>query len=344
MTTQHRWVLAAIIGAGLALGGCQEQMNMLKARRAFKEANVAYAAKDYGSAIESYQKVLELDPEGDPRVIIPTKFYMGSSHHLLYRPARYDDPENEAHLEKAIELYTATLEAVDQVTEFKEQLQPYRQYALEQLAAIYRDNLDDFEKAEEYFLALVDIQRDKPEAYYALGDLYERFHDPDSLPLLDKAIEAYEKPVEMSPEDPIPYRQVAALLNKYGRFEDTMAWLGRARDVESDNPEGYYIIATHFWDKVYRDPELTRQQRAEYIQRGLAELDKALELNPEYVDALIYKNLLIREQAKIERNPRRRRELTAEADRYRDLAIELRKKQKEKEEAEKAAEKGQPTS
>ncbi len=321
MKTHRGYVVGVIVVGALAIGGCSGQLNMLKARQAFKEANGAYAAKDYEVAIEKYNRVLELDPEGDPRVIVPAFFYLGSSHHLIYRPTK-DDPENNAHLEKAIELYEKTLDIT-------EEADPIRQYAYEQLGAIYRDIKDDFQVAEEYYLELIALDAEKPERYYALGDLYERFDDQEELPLLEKAIEAYQQPVVRNPEDAVGYRHVAALLNKYGRFDETMQWQNRARDVNPNDPEGYYIVATHYWDKVYRDPDLTNTQRKEYIVLGQEELDKALELNEQYVDALVYKNLLLREEAKIEPNARRRAELEEQANALRDQALEIKKEAQE---------------
>jgi tetratricopeptide (TPR) repeat protein len=301
--------------AALALVSCAEQINMLKARKAFQDANGAYAAKNYAKAIEEYSRVVEMDPQDRSQVLTHSLFYLGSSHHMLFRPAR-DDAENRAHLDKAIEFYEKTL-----------QRDPQYRYAIEQLAGIYRDNLDDFENAEKYFKMILDLEPNKPENWYSLGALYERFHDPDTMPLFDKAIEAYKKPIEFSPNDPAVYRQVAGLLNKYGRFEETMEWLAKARDVQPDNPEGYYTMATYYWDKVYRDPELKIPQRREYIDLGMTQLDKALELKPEYVEALIYKGLMLREQSKIEPNARRQQALLDEAKQYQEKAIELKKQQ-----------------
>jgi tetratricopeptide (TPR) repeat protein len=233
-------------------------------------------------------------------------------------------------INNAIEYYEKALELAEEEGEFQEQLGIYRQYAAEQLAAIYRDNKDDFVSAEKYALMLLDMEPDKPERYYALGDIYERFHDADEMPLLDKAIEAYEKPVEMSPDEPIAYRQMAAILNRYGRFDETMRWLALARDIQADNPEGFYLMATHYWDKVYRDPDLNMDQRREFIDRGLEELERARELNSEYVDALVYTGLLLREQAKLEEidgNKKKADELIEEANVYRDRALELKKEQ-----------------
>lgn len=319
---RHRGVAAAIIAiTALALGACTEQINMLKARQAFQDANTQYTNKEYEVAIEEYERVLELDPTGDPRVIIPTHFYLGSSHHLLYRPTSRE-PENIAHMDSAIEHYTEALEMAQEGD-------PIRQYALEQLAAIYRDVRNDFETAEQFYLELIALAPDVPERYYTLGDLYERFHEPERLPLLDKAIEAYQRPVSMNPEDPVAYRHVAAVLNRYGRFDETIEWLQMAKEARTTDAEGYYLIATHYWDKVYRDPDLTTEQRREFTALGIDELDAALEIDPEYVDALVYKGLLLREQAKLEPNAETRAELESQANELRDRAMVLKEEQEE---------------
>jgi tetratricopeptide (TPR) repeat protein len=327
----------------VALGGCnvQQKWNMLKSRRAFKQANQAYANKEYQNAIDLYNTTLELDPNPDPRVLVTTYFYRGSSSHLLYRPSKADDPENDALLEAAIQDYERAIELSKEHSTAYEMLKPYQQYGMEQLAAIYRDNLDDFENSEKYFKALIEFDPKTPERYYALADVYERFHDPEELPLLEQAIESYKKPVDLAPSDPLAYRQVANLLNKYGRFDETMEWLGKARDVQATNPEGYYLIAVHYWDKVYRDPDLTQNDKKEYIALGQTQLDKALEIDDQYVDALIYKNLLLREEAKIETNAKRKAELTAQADELRDKAMALREQQQAAEKAAAAAAEGE---
>ena len=308
-------------------------VDMLQAMRAFQKANEAYGKKEYEEAIGFYAEATENAPADNPIIQTTLRFFSASSHHLLYRPSSLDDPENEAHLDAALDGYQDTLEVVgtalsdpelDQAS--KDTVALYERYTSEQLAGIYRDH-DDLEMAEHYFNRLIELDPDTPERYYALADVYERFHDPEENPLLEKAIAAYEKPVEMKPDDPIAYRQVANLLNKYGRFDETMEWLGRARDVNTQNPEGYYLIATYYWDKVYRDPDLTDGERRDYIDLGLAELDQALVIDDEYVDALVYKNLLLREKAKVD--PRNQSALIAEADEYRSRALALREAQQE---------------
>ena len=339
MSTHLRRLLGitVLVIVAAALSGCGNWFNVLKARQAFQTANGAYGTKEYPSAIEAYHEVLELDPEGDRRVLLPTHFYLGSSHHLIFSASRLDAASRDKHVSSAIEYYEKTIDLVNAGGEFQEELEIYRQYAAEQLTAIFRDNEQDFPNAEKYCMMLIEMEPERAERYYALGDIYERFNDPEEMPLINKAIECYEKPIEMAPDDPITYRQMAGLLNKYGEFEDTMVWLGRARDLDPQNPEGYYLIATHLWDKVYRDPDLTMNQREEYIGRAVGQLDEALGFNGEYVNALIYKGLVLREQAKIEEirgNKRKQDELIAEANQLRDRALELKKEQEAAAEAE----------
>ncbi|MDE2926505.1 MAG: hypothetical protein OXT71_08925 [Acidobacteriota bacterium] len=310
-------------------GGLPNYIDMLQAMRAFGKANEAYGRREYEEAIRYYQEATENAPEDNPLIQTTLHFFSASSNHLLYSPTTFDDPQNEEYLDNALDGYEDTIAAVEEALAdpaldqaSRDSIQLYERYASEQLAGIHRDHLDDLEGAEYYFNRLIEMNPGTPELYYGLADVYERFHDPEINPLFEKAIEAYKVPVEMNPDDPIAYRQVANLFNKYGRFDETMEWLEQARDVNPDNPEGYYLIATYYWDKVYRDPDLTERQRREFIDLGLAQLDEALVRNDEYVDALVYKNLLLRELAKVD--PRNADALTAEADEYRNRAIAIR--------------------
>ena len=67
---------------------------------------------------------------------------------------------------------------------------------------------------------------------------------------------------------------------------------------EPNNPEAHYTIATYYWDKAYsRLQPLRRPTRSSTQSPGIAAVDKALAINKDYMDALIYKNLLLRPQA-----------------------------------------------
>ena len=82
-------------------------------------------------------------------------------------------------------------------------------------------------------------------------------------------------------------------------------------------------MTTFYWEKAHRDKSLSPDQTLAYIKSGLASADRALAIKPDYVDALTYKNILLRMQSNLEANPVARQALIAEADALRNRAIEL---------------------
>ena len=102
--------------------------------------------------------------------------------------------------------------------------------------------------------------------------------------------------------------------------------LQKAADLEPKNPQGYQLVATYFWEKAYKDHRLTSPQKKEYIQKGIEATDKALALNPDYSEALTYKNLLLRMLGNEETDLAKRAAYYQQADDLRNRAIELNKK------------------
>jgi TonB family protein len=91
------------------------------------------------------------------------------------------------------------------------------------------------------------------------------------------------------------------------------------------SPATYHRLAVEYWDRAYKDLSLTPEARLDLVKKGLAEEDRALELNPDYVEALVYKNILLRMQANLSVDPQEQAALITQANELRDRAIELRK-------------------
>ena len=85
-------------------------------------------------------------------------------------------------------------------------------------------------------------------------------------------------------------------------------------------------MAVFYWEKAFKDKRLTAAQQRDYILKGIENTDKALKLNPDYIDALTYKNILLRMQANLETDLKKRQPLLDEADKLRNKAQELNKK------------------
>ena len=85
-----------------------------------------------------------------------------------------------------------------------------------------------------------------------------------------------------------------------------------------------HVIATFYYEKT-RDQSISADDRRDYIARGLEAEDRALQINPDYVEALVYKNILLRTKALTEPDPAVKEALIREADALRNRALELRK-------------------
>jgi hypothetical protein len=61
------------------------------------------------------------------------------------------------------------------------------------------------------------------------------------------------------------------------------------------------------------------------ILSGLASVNKALQIKPDYVEAMTYKGLLLRTQALIEKDPKKQQQLIKEGTALSDKANAMRK-------------------
>ena len=128
---------------------------------------------------------------------------------------------------------------------------------------------------------------------------------------------------DMRGDDPAIYMQIAGFYERSSDFERTIENLARRAELEPDNPEAFYTIGTYYWQKAFRDFQLSDEEEMEYVMLGLGEVEKALNLNADYIEALTYKNILLRMQANLTEDLDAREELINEADVLRDRAEEL---------------------
>ena len=72
------------------------------------------------------------------------------------------------------------------------------------------------------------------------------------------------------------------------------------------------------------------------MDEGMQALNKAVEMKPDYFEAISYINLLYREKAKMETDPAKKQEYTDLANKYLQQALDMRKAAQEKAKAEAA--------
>jgi tetratricopeptide (TPR) repeat protein len=303
-----RAVAVLVAGLSLVTVGCG-QVGMLQAKMAFRDANTLYSGQDYRGAAAKYEEAIAADPN-----LTEAYFFLGNSYDNLYRPARRGEPANDELLSKAVTNYKRAAESA--------QDQKIRQLALEYLVAAYGpDKLNDPAQQEPLVQEMIKLNPNEPTNYFALAKIYEDNGDYEA------AEQTFLKAKEVRPQEPTVYTQLAGFYNRQGDFDKTIVALQERAQREPNNPEAHHLIATYYWDKVYRDFRLPDADKRKYIEAGIQSEDKAIELKSDYFEAITYKNLLLRLQANVEKDPARQQNLLREADRLRDQAQELRKKQ-----------------
>jgi len=309
MLTRFRLPLAVVLGLSLVTVGCGKySFASLKAKKAFQDANALYQQQDYKKAAEKYEEVLQTDPD-----LVTAYFFLGNSYDNLYKPSRVGETENDAYLQKAIENYKIS---ADKETDPK-----MRKLAMEYLVAAYGpDKLNDPAQAEPIVKQMIEMDPNEPTNYFALAKIYE-----DSG-MYDEAEATLLKAREVRPNEPTVYTTLAGYYNRQGEFDKTIEALEARAQKEPDNPEAFHTIATYYWDKAFRDFRLSDAEKKEYVLKGIEAADRALALKDDYIDALTYKNLLLRLQANLEKDPKVQQDLIKEADKLREQAIELQKR------------------
>lgn len=107
-------------------------------------------------------------------------------------------------------------------------------------------------------------------------------------------------------------------------FERKMAELEQTAASQPANASAQHLVGSLYFEKT-RDQSLTADEKRVYIKRGLAAEDRALAADPDYVEALVYKNLLLRTQATVETDAELQAALLHEADTLRNRALELQR-------------------
>jgi tetratricopeptide (TPR) repeat protein len=306
---------ALVLGLAVAATGCGKySVGTVKAFKAFKDANTYYGQKDFKKAAERYEEVLQHEDaiQAEPK-LATAYFFLGNSYDQMYKPAKQGDPQNDALLQKAIENYQKAAE--------KNADPQWKKSSLEYLAAAYGpDKLNDPAKAEPVYKQMIELDPSDPANYAQLSKLYEE------AGRYDEAEAQLVKAQQSKPNDPAVYANLASFYNRQGDFPKTIEALQKAADLNPKDPEGYHRIAVFYWDKANKDFRLSLNDKRDYITKGLAMEDKALGLNPEYMEAMTYKNILLRLQANTEKDPVKQKQLLDEADKLRNKVMDAQKR------------------
>jgi tetratricopeptide (TPR) repeat protein len=148
--------------------------------------------------------------------------------------------------------------------------------------------------------------------------------DEDNLRMANQAIQEYLKVIDTNPpkeQHVNSIKGIAYLYLNMKNFDEAKKYYRMAEETDPNDPEPYYSVGVIDWTQSYqprmeeraklglRPDEPLKDKKVcsvlnekgwAIIQDGLDNLDKALQIRPDYDDAMAYMNLLYREKADLE--------------------------------------------
>jgi len=216
--------------------------------------------------------------------------------------------------------------------------------------AKYEEAIDHFQKAVSLDPGLINARLYLATAYaqqYIPGADTE-----DNNRMAQQAIDQYKAVLERDPKNVNSVKGIAYLYLQMKKFEDAKQYYRKASELDPNDPEAYYSIGVIDWTQSYQPrmeeraklglkPEeplkdkkvctALRQKVQDVIQDGISMLEKALQLRPDYDDAMAYMNLLYRERADLQcDNPAARAADLKTADEWVDKTMAVKKAKAEK--------------
>ena len=166
----------------------------------------------------------------------------------------------------------------------------------------------------------------------------------------DAAIKAFEDVLGVDPTNSTSISYIASLYYGMKEFEKSKDYRRRLLELEAGNPEHPYWIGVIDWAIAYpvrqemrnklglidESKPLPRREREQLVAKnnavvdeGIQMLEKALQMKPDYADAMAYLNLLYRQKSDLVDSPSEREELLKQADDLADRAQQLLKQKAE---------------
>ena len=182
-----------------------------------------------------------------------------------------------------------------------------------------------YPEAVEWFKEAVDLDPTFATARLYLATAYMSQYIPgaeseENLQMAKMAEDEFQTVLKAEPNNKVAIASIASLHFHKKEFEQAEEWNRKLIAVDPQYKEAYYTLGVIAWTRTFqkrmearaelgmtpeapgplRDPKVraaVREENLPIIESGLEMLNKALEIDPEYDDAMAYLNLLYREKA-----------------------------------------------
>lgn len=231
--------------------------------------------------------------------------------------------------------------------------------------------------AVEHFKKATELDPDFETARLYLASAYMSQYipgadSPENMQYAKAAEGEFQKVLEKEPKNTLAIESIASLHyneaqgnqpldQKLKKLDEAAQWYQRLADTDNNAKTAYYSLGVITWAKWYprlmearhdmgmkpedpgplKDKKVREKMRAEWlptIDKGIQNLEKALQIDPEYDEAMAYLNLLHRERADLLDDPAEYKKEIDTADNFVQKALETKKVKAER--AAKQANKG----
>lgn len=182
---------------------------------------------------------------------------------------------------------------------------------------------------------------------------------PDNNQMAKQAQDEFKRVLEKVPNEKIALASLASLAyqqaqgvpeleQKFKRLDEAKEWYKKLVEADPQNKEAYYSLGVIDWAETYpirtqarvklgmkpedpgpiKDKKVKDELRARnmpMIEDGIKNLQKAIEIDPNYDDAMAYLNLMYRERADLAETPEDYKKDSDTADQWVQKSLETKK-------------------
>ena len=222
----------------------------------------------------------------------------------------------------------------------------------------YEQAIDHFQQAVQLDPNLINARMYLATAF--VSQYIPGVDSPDNLRTAQQAIDEYQKVIDANPsrdQKVNSAKGIAYLYLNMKKWDDAKKYYRMASDLDPNDPEPYYSVGVIDWTACYQPRmekraelglkpeehlnaknkdqkkacEELKTKNAPAIQEGIDSLNKAIQIRPDYDDAMAYMNLMYREKADVEcDDPSGREEDLKTADHWVDETMRVKKAKAEK--------------
>jgi tetratricopeptide (TPR) repeat protein len=146
---------------------------------------------------------------------------------------------------------------------------------------------------------------------------------PENVQMATAAYDQFQKVLAQDPKNELAVASIASLLFSEKKLDEANQWYLRQISLNPKSKEAFYTLGVIAWTKALvsdgearaklgmkpDDPGPLKDKKVRVevatkngpiVDEGIKDLDKSLQIDPEYDDAMAYENLLFRQKADLE--------------------------------------------